>query len=211
MAQHLVCEEDIKLTNSFTNIERKLKEMSITSKYSQRSEQQVVKIEQKYGFSLPLDYRQFLINYGTLNFAEDIVFLPIEKLPDSSEDGYESIINFYGLENDHNDLKRLIERYNGRIPEDIIPIAECPGGNQLCISMNNDFRGKIYFWDHEKEKAQINSLEDLWKNIYLISNSFNELIMSFKIREEDNLDSSKITEIKMNDKFLARLQNKQKG
>ena len=87
----------------------------------------------------------------------------------------------------------------------MIPIAECPGGDQLCIGINNKMVGKIYYWDHNKEKLQVNTIEEMWEPVTLIYNSFFDLIMSSQeLKENEEFDDSIIENIKVSNKFLSR-------
>ena len=103
------------------------------------------------------------------------------------------------------DLKLIINRYKDRIPNDLIPIAECPGGDQLCIGIKNKAFGKIYYWDHNKEKIQVNTIEEMWEPVTLIYNTFFDLITSSQeLKENKNFDDSTIENIKVSEKFLSR-------
>ncbi|WP_414858757.1 SMI1/KNR4 family protein [Paenibacillus sp. Soil724D2] len=68
-----------------------------------------------------------------------------------------------------------IECYLGRLPESMIPFVDITGGDQLCIGVTEDVWGKIYFWDHDQEHFAP-SEEELWNNVYLVTNSFSEFI-----------------------------------
>ena len=107
--------------------------------------------------------------FGTLNFnVTEVVFYPANTVDEETF----TIVNFYSLNGDNFDLKLIINRYKGRIPNDLIPIAECPGDDQLCIGINNKAFGKIYYWDHNKEKIQVNTIEEMWEPVTLIYNTF---------------------------------------
>ena len=107
--------------------------------------------------------------FGTLNLnVTEVVFYPANTVDEETF----TIVNFYSLNGDNFDLKLIINRYKGRIPNNLIPIAECPGDDQLCIGINNKAFGKIYYWDHNKEKIQVNTIEEMWEPVTLIYNIF---------------------------------------
>lgn len=140
--------------------------------------------------------------FGTLNFNDtEVVFYPANTVDEETL----TVVNFYGLNGDNFDLKLIINRYKDRIPNDLIPIAECPGGDQLCIGINNKAFGKIYYWDHNKEKIQVNTIEEMWGPVTIIYNTFFDLITSSQeLKENKNFDDSTIENIKVSDKFLSR-------
>lgn len=101
------------------------------------------------------------------------------------------LAGFYGLGIDsNNDLRSKYELYNGRVPEGCVPIGYDVGGNQVCINLTTKNYGFIYFWDHENELEEDNSIESL----YYIASSFNEFLNSIK---EDSDDEEPPTDYKV--------------
>ena len=85
---------------------------------------------------------------------------------------------FYGTTSEsYSNIEDVYECFNGRMPNNCIPIAEAEGRNLVCISLNSKTYGKLYFWDHEAmdvdegEECKY-SIEDM----QLIANSFDELL-----------------------------------
>lgn len=131
------------------------------------SEEDIVKLEKKLKFYFPKDYRSFLLEYNG-GYPE----------PDSFNffDGREGadIQSFFGISKDVDyDILKVYKNFKKRIPNILFPIACDSGGNLICIGIKDEFEGKIYFWDHEKEK----NVPD-FSNITLISNSFNIFLNS---------------------------------
>lgn len=138
-----------------------------------------------------------LIQLGLKSKHEVSTIKEVERLEESI-----TIVNFYGLSQEHFDF---INCYTDRTPNELIPIAECPGGNQLCIGINNNSLNKIYYWDHNKEKMQISTIEDMWEPVTLIYDSFFDFIMSSEeLKEDEDLGDTRIENIKVSDKFLSR-------
>lgn len=184
------------------NIDIKINELKLSPKYEEKTEEEITFFENEYKLKLPQDYRYFIKKYGIVVFNEDICFLPSQNYPWSKNE-YQSIVNFYGLDNGNLDLRKIINRYTNRLPDFLIPIAEFPGGNQICLKVGEDKYGSVFLWDHEKEQDIIEGKE----NVYFTSNSFYDFLMSFKIckNQLENVDS-KIANIKISDKFLKRFQ-----
>ncbi|EIT87220.1 hypothetical protein A374_01349 [Fictibacillus macauensis ZFHKF-1] len=134
-----------------------------------------------------------------LNFNDtEVAFYPANTVDQEPL----TIVNFYGLTGDNYDIKLIINRYTDRIPDDLMPIAECPGGDQLCVGINNKAFGKIYYWE---EKLQVNTLEEMWEPVTLIYNSFFDLIMSFEeLKKNKDFADSTIENIKVSNIFLSR-------
>lgn len=149
----------------------KLNEKALTIDLSQ-----IKKLETEWKISLPDDYRDFLNIYGNaMLFSKDVSYTPIERSPWTRRNGTAGIMVFYGLGQDHYNLKIMLERYRNRIPISFLPIADAPGGNQICLGVHKDsFYGKVYFWDHEGTGKNKD-------DIYLVANSFKEFIESFEL------------------------------
>ena len=140
---------------------------------------QLKKWETQWGIDLPEPYRVFLEADGhTLFFFKDVHYTPVEKSPWTKRNGTAGFNLFYGLENDSYDLETIRERYRDSIPDDLLPIADAPGGNQICIGVKKGKKSyaKVYFWDHEARGQH----ED---DLYLIADSFDAFISSFALDE----------------------------
>ncbi|MDQ0244738.1 hypothetical protein J2S09_002309 [Bacillus fengqiuensis] len=180
---------------SFKEIESKLSEFEI-KKYSKRKhhKDEIETIEVEYKVEFPEDFKLFLLQYGTCTFNEDdIYYRSIEKNPWTPDDGFESVEIFYGLDKDEYDIRQMIQRYSEYIPGNLIPFAESPGGNQICIAVNGNEKGKIYFWDHENRNGQ--------KDLFLVAESFSDFINSFQRYQRDLPDIDDV-EIWLDDDLL---------
>ncbi|UTE73384.1 SMI1/KNR4 family protein [Rossellomorea marisflavi] len=187
----------------FQEIDDKLRLLGMTSKY-ELNPIDSIKGANLLPFSLPLDYKDFLIKYSPLNYDAAIHLIP--SLSKNTFDEPLSLINFYGFSPGTSNLLTVMKRYRDRIPGELIPIAECPGGDQICIGTGNEVFGKIYYWDHDKEKLHVNSQEDIWGPVTLIHPSFYDLIMSVqKVEETEATENPTIVEMKISDAFLARI------
>ncbi|MEH6962814.1 SMI1/KNR4 family protein [Priestia megaterium] len=140
----------------------------ITSLGKKLSNQEINAFEIEHNLSLPFKYKQFMLeNNGAI--IEPSVF-------QISEDKGESVLSaLFAIDRNlkRNVLEKYIFIYDGRIPEEFLPIGKDPGGHVICV--NND--DHIYFWDHEEETSQPNDLNNMYllaENIYMFVDSLYE-------------------------------------
>ena len=133
-------------------------------------------LEQVWGFKLPTDYRNFLLEHNG-GYPEKPVF----DFKNDSEDG--SVLSmFFCIYPDFNhNLLDNLKIYQHRIPSHMFPIADDDCGNLILLSVKNPDRGKIYFWDHEMECEE--GEEPDYSNLSLIADSFEEFCD--KLREKE--------------------------
>lgn len=144
--------------------------IEMDDKYPPTSEEKVVALENGFGRPLPPQYRQFLLLYNGGRPKNDIFDIP------GQGEGQANF--FYGIDVvRYNDLAAKIDVFKDRIPNYLLPIANDPGGNQICISLSPDDCGKVYFWDHEKELEPD-------QTVIPLADSFDEFIDSLRESEE---------------------------
>lgn len=142
-----------------------------SNKYGKLEESALVDFEKRIGARLPSEYRIYQLNHnGGKPSPNDFII--------SKKEGEDSIHHFYGLHNgpDYLQLRSNYDTYYNRMPQEIIPIADDPFGNQICIGINGKYAGKIYFWDHERELNQFGRFN--WLNIIKIADSFDQFLNS---------------------------------
>lgn len=138
------------------------------NKYGKLKESALLNFEKYIGVKLPIEYRKYQLEHnGGKPFPHDFTI--------SKQEGDDSIHHFYGLHSgpDYLQLRSHYDTYCDRMPPEIIPIADDPFGNQICIGIKGKYTEKIYFWDHEKESGQSN-----WSNIKEIASSFDQFLNS---------------------------------
>jgi hypothetical protein len=90
---------------------------------------------------------------------------------------------FFAIDEGKNSLMLNIEIFKieeKRLPIHILPIADDPFGNLICISCGEKDYGFIYFWDHENEVDYNNSDDNDYSNLYLITKSLDEFMNSLE-------------------------------
>ncbi|MCC8399133.1 MAG: SMI1/KNR4 family protein [Rickettsia endosymbiont of Platyusa sonomae] len=140
----------------------------------------IEKIEKIKNCELPLNYKNFLLkhNGGRPGIA---TFDIQDNILSNGEENGSSINWFYGICLDKNsimcvyDIFYRIEVRDNRIPKELIPIAGDSFGNEICLCIQGENYGKVYFWDHENEVMDPKQAP-WWENIYLISDSFTEFL-----------------------------------
>lgn len=177
------------MNNNFEEIEKKLESSGIKPRFTNiHYDQEILNLENEFDISFPEDYKKFILKYGETTCENDIGYIAKKNNILSLENSYEMIVDFYGLESNNFNLCKLINTFLGRMPYSIIPIADCPGGNQICIGVKGEVLGKVYLWDHEKELDAYRMLspnqifpdiDKYWTNVYQIADSFVEFINSF--------------------------------
>ncbi|GAA0077321.1 SMI1/KNR4 family protein [Clostridium sp. CTA-5] len=139
--------------------------------YGNVKEEEIFKLEDEIGFTLPNDYKEFLINFNggvpevkystfTLNELEENIGLQV----------------LYGLDLEENlDLREWYEDYEDDLLDDCLIIGHGIGFGFIVLVNSPEVSG-VYFWDNSFELE--NSSED--ENIYKISDTFREFIEELK-------------------------------
>lgn len=127
-------------------------------------------VEDRLGFELPDDYRNFLLKHNGGQPQPSVFHFKYEsgRYADSCIDWFLAV--YHG---EHDNFETYYEMYKGermRLPPELVPIAHDPGGNLICISVIGFRKGAVFFWDHEKEVGDGESPS--YKNIHLIADSF---------------------------------------
>jgi len=119
--------------------------------------------EKENFIAFPNEYKYFLHEYNG-GHPDKSLF----KIKSNFEE-YENVLNvFYGIGTKYAKLENIINYLDELIEIGFLPIANDPGGNQICIGISNEFYQKIYFWDHETEIKL--------ENLQFVSDSFLEFL-----------------------------------
>lgn len=74
--------------------------------------------------------------------------------------------------------------YEGRLPEDLLPIANDEGGNLICIGLEGERLDQIFFWDHEEEADPRQGQVPSYNNICFVADWFWEFFNSLHELDE---------------------------
>lgn len=135
--------------------------------------------EQLIGHNLPDDYCRFLINCNGGYVGGRYWFVGMSPDGEKVEAGVHHIGGF--RDEPHFSLLWNRECYTGRIPKPLIWIHDDPFGNAICLGISGEYRGRVYFWDHEEEP------DDDWDgtvetagNVRVIASSFTEYVAGLR-------------------------------
>ena len=128
------------------------------------NEAAIATFEAKRGFRLPGDYREFLLTANGGKPDPCAFQLALRSGPYT-----DSLVHWFHALGD--DLESIADEMHRRIPPELLPIASDPGGNLVCIGVEGDARGKVYFWDHEHEVYPTG-----WSNVDLVADSFDAFL-----------------------------------
>lgn len=136
------------------------------------SESAINTLELTLEHSLPPQYREFLLEFNG-GEPETNVF-PVDEL------GEGGVIEFFGIREGSvpGDIAFERSRMAGRVPSGLLPIAEAEGGNLVCVSLQGQDRGTVYFWDHEEEADE--DVESTYCNLHVIGSSFRDFWNSLR-------------------------------
>ncbi len=140
------------------------------------TETEVERVEQKWGFVFPVEYRRFLLMYNGGRPNLECFRFKGGSYGDSMIDWFLAIYD--GKYNNFERCYNVFKVKEKRLLDNLVPIARDPGGNLICISVSSEDRGAIYFWDHEKEQDEATS-----KNVSLIADNFDEFISKLEPNE----------------------------
>lgn len=139
--------------------------------YGNVKEEEILKFEDEIGFTLPNDYKDFLINF---NGGVPEVKYSTFKLNELQENIGLQVL--YGLDLEENlDLREWYEEYEDDLLDDCLIIGHGLGFGFIILANSPEVSG-VYFWDNTF--ALENSSED--ENIYNISDTFREFIEEIK-------------------------------
>jgi SMI1-KNR4 cell-wall len=135
---------------------------------------EIKEVENLIGLSFPNQYTNHLLRYNGGKCKPDIFTF--------EEDGgiaRSRIQLFFAIHDGKNNLVNNINIYKideKRLPIHILPIADDPFGNLICISCGEKDYGFIYFWNHENEVDYAESDAYDYSNLYLITKNFDDFI-----------------------------------
>lgn len=160
------------------------------------NDDEIKKIEEKHNINFPNDYFYYLKYFGNDYIKEDFRLIPSLEFQKLKKQSQFEIDSLYGLNNDENNLEDKIFSYKEILPDNMIPIADLPGGDLICIGDGD----KVYVWFHEMEG----------ENIFLVSNSFKDFIFSISRvqNQESNMKNVKVNLGNRLNAFLNNASNK---
>lgn len=154
------------------------------------SPEAVRRLEEAIHIRIPEDYRKFLLKYNGGGPDETNYCFP---KPVGNQSGV-TISLFFPLEGWRITIEEEVKNYKGRVPRNLLPFGSDDSGNLFCLGLEGKSSGKVFFWDHEQEKAAFELIgepvpEDVRQenqekfvsdgneytgNVFFVANSFEE-------------------------------------
>jgi len=132
----------------------------------------IAAVEAQLGIRFPEDYRRFLAEFNGAQ-PEGNVF----DVPSMAEQS--SVRVFYGATGDeYDDLVLNWKVFLGRMPANLIPIAEDDFGNLVVISVAGCNTGRVFFWDHDREAPQGETAD--YRNVHEVAQSFDAFLQQLR-------------------------------
>lgn len=136
-----------------------------SNRYGLLDEARLEAFERTIGSALPENYRAWLrIHNGG-------GFIPAHFRISPAE-GDSTVHHVHGLHDGpgYTRLDSVRNCYQGRMPAALLPVADDVCGNALCLGLSGPARGRVYFWNHEREAATGGA--DFWGNVTEIAPSW---------------------------------------
>lgn len=144
----------------------------------------LAKFEAVIEHSLPADYKKFLVQCNGGYVGGKLLFNGPTPEGEAAEVGVDHVGGF--RKEDEYSLSENRDLYEDRIPAELVWVMDDPFGNAICLGLTGQWRGKVYFWDHENEP------DDEWDgevatagNLQLLADSFSEFVGGLQPNEED--------------------------
>ena len=132
------------------------------------NEEKLQMFENELKVKLPVDYKEFMLAHNGGMPEDDLMFNYHNSV--NNKESRSLIQMFYIIYEEENyeiyNLKNIcFTLWNDKaLTKDYLAIAEDPAGNYVCISLNAETYGNIYFCNHEYEEGF------LWNTVSLESN-----------------------------------------
>lgn len=140
--------------------------------------EQISQVQRVLGNDLPEPYVAFLHaqNGGRLEPNES-------ELAEAHHLGV-GVIEFFGI-GQSPDLLERHRFYQGRVPGDLLPIADAEGGNLICLALTGEHRGAVFFWDHEWESEE--DEPPRYENVHRIAPDFDTFVAALQSLGDQSL------------------------
>ena len=121
--------------------------VSIDHSYKKLTLDDINKFELQFKLILPQKYKNFLLESNGGN--------PVPNVFETGEPGISCVNGLFGIyTGGYEDVGIRMEVFDGRLPDDFIPIGDDPSGNLICLGISQRYYDKIYFWNHEEEPEE---------------------------------------------------------
>ncbi len=145
--------------------------IQVTSKFAAATEAVLLRCEERIGRPIPAAYRAFLrSNNGGRVVPSCFDYVDREGKSDSA------VNDLLGVDAGHESIDKYVATYAARIPSDLFPIADDPGGNLILIGAEGANAGKVFFWHHEFDEDE--GEPPTYDNVFFIADSLEAFLAS---------------------------------
>jgi hypothetical protein len=132
-------------------------------------EEELKSFEREHGFSLPADYKQFLLSTNGGRPERDL--LTIHGLKSNP---LGRIHVFFGLKDpvESCNLDWNLQVFRDRIPASYLPIATTEGADKICLDMTGEHAGAVYYWDGYAQTGE--------RTLYFLAEDFASFVASLQ-------------------------------
>lgn len=141
--------------------------MKIETNNKPLSLKEITDFESRMSVQLPEKFKRFLLKWNGGSPEPSLFNI-------SSEQGTSVLNMFNGIGDMYDNLEKVIDIYEFRLPDGFIPIGDDPAGNIICLGINSPYNEKIYYWDHEQESDNPNEMS----NMYYLARDIEEFLES---------------------------------
>jgi cell wall assembly regulator SMI1 len=132
-------------------------------------------LEERLGAALPAEYRQFLPKWGGALLPGYVQF-PVSGDPPFGGGAILDVL-FGLLPGDGYDVAENLRAVAGRLPGDLLPVAQDPGGNLICLGVRGARTGRVFFWDHNAALFG----RDEGQSVYPVAASWGEFLEALHV------------------------------
>ncbi|MCW8877941.1 MAG: SMI1/KNR4 family protein [Kangiellaceae bacterium] len=149
--------------------------MRIVNGYPRISESEILDEFSKYDLSVSKEYISFITEHNGGYPDTELEYV------DKEDDEYRiSIHCFYGISDVDTRISLFARRgfLKNSLPSPLLSIAEDGIGNEICLGVEGEYFGKIYFWNKDGETPGYE--EPTFDNVELITDSLATFLSSLE-------------------------------
>ena len=80
------------------------------------------------------------------------------------------------------DLSENLELFGNQLPPGLLPVAQDPGGNLICLRVDAQDIGRVYFWS--PENASSSDEDGNTESLYEVAEVWDSFIRSLRLRDQ---------------------------